>query len=424
MPGGMPPALAFRQRPTEIQPSRGGGRAVKPYNSILASYGTTVFEVMSRLAREQQSINLGQGFPDEEGPEPVMRRLDEATRAGPNQYPPLFGIPELRQAVARHDARFYGLDVDWQSQVLVTSGATEALAASILALIEPGDEAVVFDPLYDSYLPMLRRAGAVPRVVRLEPPDWALPREALAAAFGPKTKLILLNTPMNPTGKVFDAAEFRFIADLMVQHDCYAVADEVYEHLVFDGRRHETMLNVPDIADRVVRIASAGKTFSMTGWKVGYITTSPALLQIVSKAHQFLVFTTPPNLQHAVAYGLDNEADWYTGLAGELARKRDLLAGRLRTIGFDVLDCDSTYFMNAGFAGFGFNENDVAFARRLTLEAGVTPLPVSALYSDGSVDNLVRFCFCKRDAVLNAAADRLEAFLGGRRRDGVAGGAR
>ena len=388
---------------------------MKSYNTVLSGFGTTVFEVMSRLAREHRSVNLGQGFPDEEGPDSIKQAADRATRELPNQYPPMLGIPELRQQVAAHDARFYGLDVDWQTQVMVTTGATEALAATLLALIEPGDEVVLFDPMYDSYLPMVRRAGGVPRIVRLEPPDWTLPMDRLDRAFGPKTKLILFNTPMNPTGKVFSEAELGQIADLCRRHDAYAVSDEVYEHLVFDGRRHLSMLNLPGMAGRTVRIASAGKTFSMTGWKVGYVTTAPDLLQVIARGHQFLVFTTAPSLQHAVAHGLAHEEAWYTGLAGQLERKRDRLAARLADIGFDVLACPSTYFMSADFRGFGFNEGDVDFCKRLTVEAGVTLVPVSALYSDASVDHLVRFCFCKRDEVLDQAADRLAAYLKGRR---------
>lgn len=380
---------------------------MKPANSILSGYGTTVFEVMSRLAIERGSINLGQGFPDEEGPESIKAMVDRATRDFPNQYPPMMGVPELRQAVAAHGKRFYDLDVDWQSEVMVTSGATEALAASILALIEPGDEIVLFQPLYDSYLPMIRRAGGVPRIVPLEGPDWALPRDALEAAFSDRTKFVLINTPMNPTGKVFDREELGFIADLLERHDAYAVCDEVYEHIVFDGIAHVPLITLPGMRERVVKIGSAGKTFSMTSWKVGYITAAPNLLGVIAKAHQFLVFTTPANLQRAVAHGLDEEVGWYTALSDDLQRKRDRFADGLRRIGFDVLPCDATYFMNARYAPLGFEGDDVEFARHCTLEAGVTPLPVSALCAEEGLDDLVRFCFCKRDSVLDEALERL-----------------
>ncbi|NQV58556.1 MAG: aminotransferase class I/II-fold pyridoxal phosphate-dependent enzyme, partial [Alphaproteobacteria bacterium] len=264
---------------------------MKPANSVLASFGTTVFEVMTRLAIEHKTINLGQGFPDEDGPDSIKAMLDTATRDGSNQYPPMLGIPELRQAVANHNEHFYGLEVDWQTEVMVTSGATEALAASILALIEPGDEAIVFEPLYDSYVPMLRRAGAEVKFVRLQPPQWELPREELAAAFSPRTKLMLLNTPMNPTGKVFTGEALSFIAGLIQKYDTYAICDEVYEHLIFDGVKHLPLITLPGMRERVIRIGSAGKTFSMTAWKVGYLTAAPNLLGLIAKAHQFLVFT-------------------------------------------------------------------------------------------------------------------------------------
>jgi len=385
---------------------------MKPANSVLASFGTTVFETMTRLAIEHQTINLGQGFPDEDGPNSIKAMVDQATQEGPNQYPPMLGIPELRQAVAAHNKRFYSLDVDWETQVMVSSGATESLAASILALIEPGDEAVVFEPLYDSYVPMLRRAGAKVKFVRLQPPTWDLPREELEAAFTDNTKLILLNTPMNPTGKVFSKDELSFIADLAQRYDTYAICDEVYEHLIFDGVKHVPLITLPGMAERAIRIGSAGKTFSMTSWKVGYLTAAPKLMSLIAKAHQFLVFTTPSNLQHAVAHGLDNEQHWYTNLAVGLQAKRDMLQGALADIGFEVMPTAATYFMNADYRSLGFGGTDVEFCRHVTVEAGVTVLPVSALYSTPDVDHLVRFCFCKKYEVLNGALDRLRKFFG------------
>lgn len=387
---------------------------MKPFNSILAGYGTTVFEVMSRLAMEHKTINLGQGFPDEEGPAAMLQALDDATRQHPNQYPPMMGVPELRQAVAAHDQRFYGIEADWQTQVMVCSGATEALAASILALVEPGDDVVLFEPLYDSYLPMVKRAGGNPRLVRLEPPDWRIPWDELEAVFSDKTKCILFNTPMNPTGKVFSHEELTALGRLLEKFDCYAICDEVYEHLVFDGRDHIPLITLPGMDERCIRIASAGKTFSMTGWKVGYITAAPKLLATVARAHQFLVFTTPPNLQRAVAYGLDQQQQWYAQLAKDLQAKRDLLERGLGAIGFEVLPCHSTYFMNVDFRPLGFDSGDVEFCRYLTIEAGVTVVPVSALYASDDIDHLVRFCFCKRDEVLNAAIDCLDKHFAAR----------
>jgi N-succinyldiaminopimelate aminotransferase len=380
--------------------------AMKETNAVFAGLGTTIFEVFSKLAAEHQSINLGQGFPDGNGPADVRAAAAAALEDRPNQYPPMLGVPELRQAVARHDARFYGMTVDWEREVMVTSGATEALAASLLALLEPGDEAVLFEPLYDSYLPIVRRGGAVPRLVRLEPPDWRLTAEALDEAFSARTKLVLLNTPMNPAGKVFTPEELALIAEAVQRHDAYAVCDEVYEHIVFDGQRHVPLAGLPGMAERCVRIGSAGKTFSLTGWKVGYLRTSPDLLAAIAKAHQFLTFTTPPNLQRAVAYGLDKDDSYFAGLAGELQAKRDRLAAGLERVGFAVMSCGGTYFLNADFRPLGF-ANDQAFCAHITAEAKVTAVPASAFYHDGAVKHLARFCFCKEDAVLDEALARL-----------------
>lgn len=381
---------------------------MKPANSVLGGYGTTVFEVMSRLAIEHDSINLGQGFPEGTGPEDVRKVAQDWLADGWNQYPPMMGLPDLRQAVAEHAKRFYDLDVDWQAEVMVTSGATEALAGSLFGLIEPGDEVVLIEPLYDSYLPIVRRAGGVPRLVRVEPPDWELPRDALERAFSDKTKLILLNSPMNPAAKVFDHDELAFIAELLRRHDAYAVCDEVYEHIRFDGRPHIPLMTLPGMRERCVRIGSAGKTFSVTGWKVGYMTAAPDLLQPIAKAHQFLTFTTPPNLQAAAAYGLRLGDDYFDGLAAEMQRQRDRLARGLARVGFDVIDCAGTYFITADFRPLGFNGDDVAFCRHITTEAKVTAVPVSAFYQDDPPSHFARFSFCKSDAVLDEAVARLD----------------
>ncbi len=386
---------------------------MKPANEVLSGYGTTVFEVMSRLAIEHGTINLGQGFPDGNGPEDVRRVAAQALEDRPNQYPPMMGVPELRQAVAAHAARFYGLEVDWEREVMVTSGATEALAAALFALLNPGDEAILFEPLYDSYLPIVRRAGATPRLVRLEPPHWELPERALAEAFSERTKLVLLNTPLNPAGKVFSRPELEVIAELVARHDAYAVCDEVYEHLIFDRRPHVPLMTLPGMRERSLRIASAGKTFSLTGWKVGYMTAAPELLGPIAKAHQFLTFTTPPNLQRAVAYGLAKEDAYFEGLSAALQAKRDLLRSGLERVGFAVADCAGTYFLNADFRPLGFNGSDEDFCRHITVEAGVTAIPVSAFYEGGGAQELARFCFCKDDEVLEEAVRRLERFFAG-----------
>src|SRR6266436_6404511 len=313
---------------------------MKPANALMSGLGTTVFEVMSALARQHQSVNLGQGFPDDKGPEEVRRAAAEYLLNGHNQYPPMMGVPELRQAVAEHAKRFQGLQIDWQSEVLVTSGATEALGDCLFGLIEPGDEVVLIEPLYDSYLPIVRRAGGTPRLVRLEPPTWRLPREELAAAFSDRTKLILFNTPMNPCSKVFDREELDFIAGLCLEHDAYAVCDEVYEHIIFDDKRHLSIMGLPGMRERTLRIGSAGKTFSLTGWKVGYVTASPRLLEPVTKAHQFTTFTTPPGLQKAVGYGLGKDDAYYRSLSGDLEVKRNRFAAGLDRVGFTVVPCE------------------------------------------------------------------------------------
>lgn len=386
---------------------------MKKANQVLSGYGTTVFEVMSRLAAEYGSVNLGQGFPDRDGPADILARAAEALSRGPNQYPPMLGLPDLRKAVAEHNKRFYDLEVDWQSEVLVTSGATEALADCLFALIEPGDEVVLIEPLYDSYLPIVRRAGGIPRLVRLQPPEWRLPEDALRKAFSDKTKLLLLNTPHNPAAKVYAKDELELLAELLIAHDAYALCDEVYEHIVFDHHCHIPLMTLPGLRERCLRIGSAGKSFSLTGWKVGYVTACPALIAPVTKAHQFITFTTPPNLQEAVSFGLRKEESYFTALSQEMQDKRDLIAQGLKKAGFTLLDCQGTYFVTADFSPHGFNGNDVEFCEFITKEAGVTAVPVSAFYQKDGPRNFIRFCFCKQDEVLEEAAVRLQRFFAG-----------
>ena len=386
---------------------------MKPANSVFSGYGTSVFEVMSRLANKHGTINLGQGFPDEDGPEDIRRAAAEAVIEGPNQYPPMMGLPALRQAVAEHDRRFHGLDVDWQSEVMVASGGAEALADCLFGLIEPGDEVVLIEPLYEMYLPLVRFAGGIPKLVRIEPPGWELPRRALEEAFSERTKLILLNSPHNPAGKVFDLGELEFIAGLVKAFDAYAVCDEVYEHLVFDGAAHVPLMTLPGMRERCLRIGSAGKTFSVTGWKVGYVTAAPDVLSPVAKAHQFITFTTPPNLQRAVAFGLGKDDAYFSGLAGAMQAKRDRLAAGLEGAGFEVLASGGTYFLSVDIRSVGFNGDDEEFCRHITTEAGVTAVPVSAFYQDSDVNHFARFCFCKQDAILDEAAARLAKYFKG-----------
>ncbi|WP_018184061.1 aminotransferase [Kaistia granuli] len=384
---------------------------MKPTNPVYTGLPTTIFEVMSRLAIEHGSINLGQGFPDVDGPEDVRRMAAEALIAGPNQYPPMMGVPALRQAVASANKRFYDLDVDWKTEVLITSGATEALADIFTALIEPGDEIVVIEPLYDCYLPLIRRAGGIAKLVRVTPPHWELDRDALSAAFSAKTKAILINNPMNPAAKVFTRDELAFIAELCVRHDSYAICDEVYEHIVFDGLEHIPLMTLPGMRERAIRIGSAGKTFSLTGWKVGYVTATPRLLDPIAKAHQFTTFTTPAALQAAVAYGLGKDDGYYAGLAGDLASKRDRLASGLERLGFGVAPCAGTYFVTADFSPLGLSDSDAELCQRMTVEAGVTAVPVSAFYDGDAPESFVRFCFSKRDETLDGALERLGTWI-------------
>jgi aspartate/methionine/tyrosine aminotransferase len=375
-------------------------------NPIFANLPTTVFEVMSRLARETGAVNLGQGFPDDPGPEDVRRKAAEAVVEGWNQYPPMMGLPELRTAIAAHYKHWQGLDLDPDTEVMVTSGATEALAGALMALIEPGDEVVLFEPMYDAYLPLVRRAGGVPRFVTLQPPHFRLSEEALARAFSPKTKVVLFNNPLNPTATIFSADDLALLARFCERFDAIALCDEVWEHVVFDGRRHQPVLGLPGMRERCVKVGSAGKIFNLTGWKVGFVCAAPAIMRVLAKAHQFLTFTTPPNLQAAVAYGLAKDESYFEGLRRDLARSRDRFTAGLDTLGFQVIPSQGTYFLNIDIAPLG-ETDDVAFCRRLVMDHGVAAIPVSAFYAEGAVKTVVRFCFAKRDATLDAALERL-----------------
>lgn len=394
---------------------------MRPGNKVFSGLGTTIFSTMSALAVEHGAINLGQGFPDDEGPLELRERAAEAIMAGPNQYPPSMGMAELRQAVANHDNQFYRLGVDWQTETLVTSGATEALADAFLALLNPGDEAILLEPFYDSYLPMVEATGAQAVTVALEAPHWDLDLDVLAAAFSDQTKLIVVNTPMNPTGKVFTKMELQGIAELALKHDAYVVLDEVYEHLVYAGAAHETMMALPGMRDRCIRIASAGKTFSLTGWKIGYVTAAPDLLALVNKAHQFVTFTTPPAFQLAVAWGLEQGlkegGTYFQNLATDLEQKRDLLSKGLVAVGFDAVRSDGTYFVTTDISGLGYNGTDMDFCQEITAKAGVSAIPVSPFYKPrpggiGIPSNMVRFCFSKQPEVLEESVFRLKRYFG------------
>jgi N-succinyldiaminopimelate aminotransferase len=377
-------------------------------NARLQGFGTTIFAEMSALAVRTGAINLGQGFPDTDGPAEVAEAAIAAIRAGHNQYPPGPGIPELRAAVAEHQKRFWSLDVDPDSEVLVTAGATEALAAAMLALCEVGDEVLAFEPTYDSYRACAAMAGATLRPVTLRPPDYVADLDALAKAVTPRTRLILLNSPHNPTGKVFTDEELAAIARLCVEHDLIAVTDEVYEHIVFEGA-HRPLASLPGMASRTLTVSSAGKTFSFTGWKIGWACGPSALVAAVRTAKQFLTYVNGAPFQHAVVTGLGLDDSYFDGLRADLAAKRDLLCDGLEAAGFTVFRPGGTYFVTADIRPLGWDDG-IAFCRSLPERCGVVAVPNAVFYEDPERGrHLVRFTFSKRRDVLSEAADRLAA---------------
>lgn len=381
---------------------------MRPLNPVFAGAGTTIFTIMSGLAVQHEAVNLGQGFPDEDGPEAIRRKAAEALIAGPNQYPPMPGLPVLRQALSGHAKRFYDLNYDWQTEVVVTSGATEALTASLMGLVKAGDEVILIEPAYDCYRPIIEALGATVRPIRLGPPSWGLTDAMLDAAFTPKTKAILINTPMNPAGKVFSRAELEMISSRIAKFDTLAICDEVYEHLAFSGRAHVPLATLPGMRERCVRVGSAGKMFSLTGWKVGWVTGPAALISAVSKAHQYITFTTPNALQAGIAEGIERHMDFTLGLTRELEIKRDFLARELEALGFKTLPCDGTYFLTVDISGLRFNGPDTEFCKAMVARAKVAAIPLSVFYSGDAPHGLVRFAFCKKMPVLQEAVARLK----------------
>jgi len=365
-------------------------------------FGTTIFTEMSALAERTGAINLGQGFPDEDGPEEVLEAARRAVRDGHNQYAPLPGVPALREAIAAHQRRFYGIEVDMETEVQVTFGATEAIAAALLGICEPGDDVVCFEPFYDSYAAGIAMAGAVRRPVTLAPPNWTLDPDPLEAAVTRRARVLLLNTPHNPTGKVFSRPELELIADACVEHDLIAITDEVYEHLVYDGQ-HVPLATLPGMRERTLTISSLGKTFAVTGWKTGWAVGPRELVAATRTAKQYLTFAGGTPFQHAgaVALGLGDEV--YGALARELRTKRDRLCGGLEAAGLEVLRPAGTYFANVDCGRDG-----TAFCHELVERAGVVAIPTSVFYDDAEAGrSLVRFAFCKRAEVIDEAARRL-----------------
>ena len=369
---------------------------------------STIFAEMSALALHTGAINLGQGFPDTDGPPSLLSDAAANIQGGINQYPPGIGIPELRSAVAEHQRRFYGLEVD-PDAVLVTTGATEAIASAVLAFCEPGDEVVTFQPYYDSYAATIALAGAELRAVPLRPPSFGFDPDELRAAFSVRTRLVLVNTPHNPTGAVFDREQLTLIGELAAEHDAVIVTDEVYEHMTYDGRPHVPMATLPGLAERTLTISSVGKTFSVTGWKVGWVHGPGELVSAVRAVKQFLTYVSGAPFQPAIAAALGLPDSFYSGLAADLQRKRDLLSDGLREAGFTVFDTGGTYFVVTDVTALGFSDG-AEFCWSLPERIGVAAVPVSVFCADPDLGrSLVRFAFCKRDEVLTEAVSRLAA---------------
>jgi N-succinyldiaminopimelate aminotransferase len=376
---------------------------------VYAAMDTTIFEHMSGLARELGAINLGQGFPDEPGPSDVIAAAARALAERSNQYPPGAGLPELRDAIAAYYARRQGLQLA-REDVIVTSGATEAIAASVLALVSSGDDVVLFQPAYDAYAPLVRRAGGVPVSVMLSPPGWRYDIAALEAAITDRTRLLILNDPLNPAGTVASEAELAAIAAICVAHDLHAICDEVWEDVRFDGARHRSLMAFPGMDSRAVKIGSAGKLFGLTGWKIGWLCARGPMAGALARAHQFLTYTSPPALQWAVAEGLAKPDDWFAGQRAAWAASRARLKAGLEAGGYAVLDNAATWFLCVDLAASGVTLDDRLFSERAVREVGFASIPVSALFEGDGPRHVVRFCFTKADATLDEAAARLAGF--------------
>jgi N-succinyldiaminopimelate aminotransferase len=386
------------QRPTN-------GRA--SVRRVLRPFGTSIFTEMTALSNRVGAVDLSQGFPDFEGPEEIRRAAAEAIMRGPNQYCPSMGIAPLREAVALKMNRFYGVGVDVEREVTVTAGASEAIGAALLGLVDPEDEVILLEPCYDLYPPMAAMAGARTVYVPLERPGFGLPREALAAAFTERTAAIIINNPLNPTGKVFTRDELEYIGNLCEKHNAVAIGDEVYEHLVYDGRKHFTLLQIPSLRERSIVISSTAKTFSLTGWKVGYAIACPRLSEAVRMSHQFITFCTPSALQEAMASAIGMKDGYYETLLMGYGSRRQRLCRALEDMGFETHWPEGTYYVSIDISRLGF-EDDLAFCRYLTTEVGVAAIPASFFFKDRRAGkNLVRFCFCKKDETLDRAIARL-----------------
>ena len=374
-------------------------------NPLYADMPLSIFERMSMAAIRHGAVNLGQGFPDFGWPEPLVEEAARLLRDASNQYPPSRGLPVLREAVAGHYNRCHGLALT-ADHVLVTSGATEAIAAAILAVIGPGDEAIVIAPAYDAYAPLVRRAGGIVREVALRAPHWHLDEAVLRAALTSQTRLIILNNPHNPTGRLFFRAELEAVANIARERDLLVLSDEVWEHVLLDGADFTSLAVLPGMAERTLKCGSAGKIFSLTGWKVGWLVAPPALASVVAKAHQFLTFATPPNLQAAVAAGLAHD-EWLTPMRAAFTRARDRLVHGLEQAGYAALPAQATYFQCVDLARSGIDMTDMQFATLAVERAGVAVIPLSPFFETAPVTTMVRLCFAKQDATIDAGLKAL-----------------
>lgn len=370
-------------------------------NPLYERMETSVFERMSLLAAKHGAINLGQGFPDFGWPDEILDAAARALKEGSNQYAPSRGLPELRNAVAAHYNRHFAEDLS-ADNVCVTSGATEALGAAILATIEPGDEVIIFTPAYDSYAPMIRRAGGVPVEVALKPPTWRIDRALLQAAVTLKTRAILFNNPHNPTGRLFDQEELEALASVAREHDLIVISDEVWEHVLLDHRRFTPISTLSGMAERTIKIGSAGKIFSLTGWKVGWMVAAPELTALVARAHQFLTFSTAPNLQAAVALGLSEGDEWIEPMRRRFTQARDRMTQGLSAAGYKVLESAATYFLSVDLMASGIETDDNSFASTAVARAGVAVVPLSAFAERDPPRHFVRLCFGKKDETISA----------------------
>jgi N-succinyldiaminopimelate aminotransferase len=370
-------------------------------NPLYVEMKTSVFERMSNLAIERGAVNLGQGFPDFGWPEEILDAAAKALKEGSNQYPPSRGITALREAVAEHYNRHQGLSLT-ADHVCVTSGATEALGAAILATVQPGDEVILLTPAYDSYAPMVRSAGAIVREVALRHPGWRIDPAALEAAIGPKTRAIIFNNPHNPAGRLFEREELETLARIACEHDLIVISDEVWEHVVLSGQPFVPLSSLPGMPERTIKVGSAGKIFSLTGWKVGWMVGSPELASVVARAHLFINFSTPPNLQSAVALGLEVGEPWIAAMRPRFTRARDRLMTGLRDAGFNVIGGEATYFLCVDLEASGIDMDDESFALAAVERAGVAVIPLSAFAADDPPRHLVRLCFAKKDETIDA----------------------